>query len=277
MSTTTTRLGLLKPATTGESVNVATQLNNNLDKIDTNIGFRVVANATARNAISPVWEGLVVRETDTGNCYVSNGSAPVSGSWSQIIVGTALSNLTISGTGMVNLSASASGNDKLAAFVSGDSVDRFRLRADGMLQWGSGSATRDVNLYRSAANILKTDDVFTALTETTTSGLTVATGFSANAFAARKSCGICSIKVIVTRTGSTITADSTGNIADTLIATLPSGYIPADTVLGCFDKGGTADGAATIASDGTITIKSMSPTASLASGGNVSVTATYVL
>ena len=64
MSTLTSRLALYKPAG-GENINVTTDLNNNLDKIDQNLNFRVAANATARNAISPFWEGL----NSPGNRY----------------------------------------------------------------------------------------------------------------------------------------------------------------------------------------------------------------
>lgn len=39
-----------------------------------------------------------------------------------------------------------------------DANPRFVLRADGQAEWGDGTATRDTNLYRSAANKLKTDD-----------------------------------------------------------------------------------------------------------------------
>ncbi|MEU5197294.1 hypothetical protein AB0G86_25135 [Streptomyces scabiei] len=168
MSTTTTRLGLLKPATTGEAVNVATQLNNNYDKIDTNINFRVVANATARNAISPIWEGLSVRETDTGRCYVSNGTLPVSGSWNELV--TTGSSITFTGTNLINLSGSASATDKLATLVTGDAFDRMRIRSDGRIDWGSGTGARDTNLYRSAADTLKTDDSFVVGTDLTVTG-----------------------------------------------------------------------------------------------------------
>ncbi|MET7739614.1 hypothetical protein [Streptomyces sp. NPDC005385] len=168
MSSTTTRLGLYKPATTGESVNVATDLNNNYDKIDTNINFRVVANATARNAISPTWEGLSVRETDTGRCYVTNGSAPVSASWTEII--TTGATFTLTGANLVNLSGSASSTDKLGAFVAGDTFDRYRLRADGRQEWGTGALARDVNLYRGGTNLLQTDDSFTVGTDLTVTG-----------------------------------------------------------------------------------------------------------
>jgi hypothetical protein len=58
-------------------------------------------------------------------------------------------------------------------FVSGDSNARIAVDAGGKMTWGSGSAAGDVNLYRSAANALKTDDTFQAaagLLTLTTSG-----------------------------------------------------------------------------------------------------------
>ena len=42
--------------------------------------------------------------------------------------------------------------------VDGDSEARVKIDAGGKITWGSGSATGDVNLYRSSANTLKTDD-----------------------------------------------------------------------------------------------------------------------
>lgn len=51
-----------------------------------------------------------------------------------------------------------------AARLSSDTNDRARIGINsgnfGVVEFGSGSATPDVNLYRSAANILKTDDSF---------------------------------------------------------------------------------------------------------------------
>lgn len=46
----------------------------------------------------------------------------------------------------------------LESWVSGDTYDRFRVHIDGAMFWGAGSTDVDVNLYRSAANTLKTDD-----------------------------------------------------------------------------------------------------------------------
>jgi hypothetical protein len=43
---------------------------------------------------------------------------------------------------------------------SGDSQDRLSVDASGKMQWGSGAAAADTNLYRSNPNVLKTDDAF---------------------------------------------------------------------------------------------------------------------
>lgn len=173
MSSTTSRVSLYKPAG-GEDVNVTTDLNNNLDKIDTNLNFRVVASATARNAITPYWAGLNVRETDTGRTFVSNGTTPISASWSQIPnsgstfdadldltsgkqVNVGSSGSTATFTGVLS-SASA---DFIASRVGSDTQSRFVVDADGTFGWGPGGSTaQDTNFYRSAANTLKTDDSF---------------------------------------------------------------------------------------------------------------------
>ena len=41
--------------------------------------------------------------------------------------------------------------------VSGDTQARSVIYADGKIEWGSGSAARDTNLYRSSAGVVKTD------------------------------------------------------------------------------------------------------------------------
>jgi len=42
----------------------------------------------------------------------------------------------------------------------GDTNDRFDILGDGMHRWGPGNGALDVNLYRIAADLLKTDDGF---------------------------------------------------------------------------------------------------------------------
>ena len=46
------------------------------------------------------------------------------------------------------------------ARVSGDSNPRVAIQSDGKFVWGSGAGVGDTNLYRSAADTLKTDDAF---------------------------------------------------------------------------------------------------------------------
>jgi hypothetical protein len=56
------------------------------------------------------------------------------------------------------------------------------------------------------------------------SGITAASGWSIQAQNYRKINGIVSGNLSVTRTGSSITVPASGNIANTNLATLPSGY-----------------------------------------------------
>lgn len=44
------------------------------------------------------------------------------------------------------------------ARVTGDAASRLVVQADGKLVWGDGAGAGDVNLYRSGANTLKSDD-----------------------------------------------------------------------------------------------------------------------
>jgi len=49
----------------------------------------------------------------------------------------------------------------------------FRIDAGGKINWSSGSATADTNLYRSTPNYLKTDDSFEVALNLTVGGTTV--------------------------------------------------------------------------------------------------------
>lgn len=49
----------------------------------------------------------------------------------------------------------------MGAGATGDTFRRILIRSDGQILWGPGNATRDTNLYRSAANVLSSDDSLT--------------------------------------------------------------------------------------------------------------------
>lgn len=173
MSSTTSRAAFYKPAG-GENVNVTTDLNNNWDKLDTNLNFRVAASATARNAISPFWAGLAVRDTDTGKTWVSNGSAPISASWSQIpnsgssfdsdidiAAGKQFNSGGTSSTANFAAQNTATGDDLISGRISTDTQSRYLVDTDGKTWWGPGGVTtQDTNLYRDSTNVLATDDEF---------------------------------------------------------------------------------------------------------------------
>lgn len=234
MSSNTPRVSLYKPAG-GENVSVTTDLNNNFDKIDTNLNFRVAANATARNAISPFWAGLNVRDTDTGKLYVSNGSAPISGSWQEIVQTNVR---TTDELLLGNLTRGQRGSATDSVFegrVAADVHARWFVRADGLMFWGTGAVGADTNLYRSAADTLKTDDSFVVGQDLTVGGNVVFSSTGAEKWSDNSS--------------STTVATST---TETVIATLA---IPAnDAVSGAVYRI-TAWGTAGVTATPTLTLR----------------------
>lgn len=213
MGTTTARLGLYKPLDDGsELVNVQTDLNGNTDKLDLAPGFQVVTSSTRPS--SP-FSGKAIAESDTSyRTYFSNGTSPASASWVEIPNGSGTYNsnlalasgkqisiagagtlaiagagsVTIGAGGQINIGASGStaslavvnstaGIDLISGRVTGDTQSRWIVDTDGTLNWGAGaSASVDTNLYRSAANTLKTDDSLIVGTDLTVSGSASVTG-----------------------------------------------------------------------------------------------------
>jgi hypothetical protein len=72
---------------------------------------------------------------------------------------------------------SATGDDVLQTRVSGDAGIRYLLEASGVMAWGDGTSfSMDTNLYRSSANLLKTDDSLEVAQNLTVTGNTAVTG-----------------------------------------------------------------------------------------------------
>lgn len=153
-TTTTTRLGLVKPTPgTGEPVNRGTE-NANLDKIDTAIGATVCTEGT--KPAFP-WDGQFIRCTDSRKLYMWNATQA---NWDQITVPL--------GGAMVG---AVSNTDLWKGQITGDTNNRLSIQAGGALFWGAGNAAQDTNLYRSAANRLKTDDDFEVTGQFINSGI----------------------------------------------------------------------------------------------------------
>jgi hypothetical protein len=71
--------------------------------------------------------------------------------------------------------AATSGTTAFRAAAVGDASDRFQMKGSGLQEWGDGTNPRDTNLYRSAADTLKTDDSFVVGGDLTVSSTTWST------------------------------------------------------------------------------------------------------
>ena len=60
--------------------------------------------------------------------------------------------------GVRSVGAGSSSTPIQSARVPGEGVDAYEVQRHGRHEWGPGDAARDTNLYRSAPNVLKTDD-----------------------------------------------------------------------------------------------------------------------
>jgi hypothetical protein len=67
------------------------------------------------------------------------------------------------GTPLRGIDFANAGDEAVSARVGSDAYPRIRIDAGGRITWASGSATGDTTLYRDSADVLKTDDVFQAL------------------------------------------------------------------------------------------------------------------
>lgn len=115
------------------------------------------------------------------------------------------------------------------------------------------------------------------LEDSTTSGATAATGFSLTSFSGRRVNGITTVVVVLSRTGANIgeTAAGTGNISNTDIATLPSGWRPPETLETIFNNG-VNDGAVTIATNGVMTADTTSGSSGIENGSTIRVCGMWI-
>ncbi|MFI1653948.1 hypothetical protein ACH4ZU_03265 [Streptomyces sp. NPDC020472] len=113
--------------------------------------------------------------------------------------------------------------------------------------------------------------------ETTNTGAVALTNWSMVAFSGRRTkSGLCTVTATVTRTGAQVNVDSSGNIADEPLCTVPAGWRPA-TDFEATASDGYGNGAANIRADGRVDLRTWSYNGSLASGRNIRISATYVL
>lgn len=180
----TTRLGLYKSKSDGsELVNYTQDIGQNLDKIDTAVGFQIVTSSTRPS--SP-FSGKPIAESDNSyRTYFSNGTSPASASWVEIPNSSATfnNNLKLAGGKQINIGASSSvaavavlatttSDDVMSSRVTGDTVSRYLVEADGAMFWGPGGSTSaDTSLTRSGTSTLTLAGSLTITGSLTVSGI----------------------------------------------------------------------------------------------------------
>jgi hypothetical protein len=119
--------------------------------------FQIGANSGA-NLRMDGNEIMAINNGGTATLLLQNDGGALSVGGNTDITGTLGVSSTIEGGGVIRTIRSAAADNSFTARVTGDSVLRFAVDCGGAIEWGSGSAARDTNLYRGGVNRLETDD-----------------------------------------------------------------------------------------------------------------------
>ncbi|MEU2504261.1 hypothetical protein ABZ621_06060 [Streptomyces sp. NPDC007863] len=167
-----------------------------------------------------------------------------------------------SGTGWVAYPKEIGGVAPQGALTVGGYTGQYREH-NGVLQRWNGTVWAN---YQPPVEV-----------ESTTTGATALANWGLVAFDARRSRGLCTMSVTVTRTGTQIDANSAGNIVnDEALCTLPAGWrTPVGMEAAAGD--GYGCGAAYLSPTGTVTLRTWSSNGALVPGRNIRVSATYIL
>ncbi|MFF8100195.1 hypothetical protein ACF07S_10525 [Streptomyces sp. NPDC016640] len=117
--------------------------------------------------------------------------------------------------------------------------------------------------------------VFWGFTDETTAGAVAASGWSVASFRARKTAGVCSLSIELSRTGDRIGSSSAGNVEDVLMCALPQGWRP-DMNTSAICGNGFGFGEARIETDGQIYLRAWTSDGEISTGDIVRVSACYV-
>lgn len=141
--------------------------------------------------------------------------------------------------------------------------------AEGMTTW-----LTDVNrleTYNGTAWVVPPPVV-----TTTSSGATAGAGFSVVSFSGTRVTGlVVMIGITFTRTSTQIDSGSAGNIADTVMGTIPAGWRPAESLIVLADDG-FGCGGCLIGTDGVVTLRSWSSDGAIVAGRNIKMNATFI-
>lgn len=173
--------------------------------------------------------------------------------------------------------------------VTGDANARWYIEGLGKHWWGDGTAGADTNLYRSGANILKTDDNFEAggyirpgASEAVAGTPTAASGWSLSQSACIQSGGVVSWFAVLLRTGADIVASSVGNIADQDLVTIPGAWRPPTSLVGATGMPGayvssSTGGGVTLFASGLVRLTDAHSGSTISTSDSLRIQFTYVV
>lgn len=164
MSELTPRLSLYKPADDGsEPVNVSTDLNDNLEKLDASIGAVPALVATPP---AGVFNGMLRQNTDDESVQYYRNNTTWTQIWAKgaafaadalVTLGSKIGVGTLT-PGAVLDAITGSSSDLLARFkVTGDTQPRVQIEHTGIKLGPGGSTATDVRLYRNSTATLNID------------------------------------------------------------------------------------------------------------------------
>jgi hypothetical protein len=143
-----------------------------------------------------------------------------------VVNNTTSAALTIQQSGAASVAIKAyladTSSQVIGAQVTGDSYNRFAAYSSGLLQWGSGSAARDTDLYRAGTALLQTDGKLSVLGGLAVSG--GATGISGQYLCAPHSYAP-GTQTQLTVSSTTLAAWSSGNACTNSFTAPASGSV----------------------------------------------------
>lgn len=216
-------------------------------------------------------------------------------------------------TNVLNASRASGLNPIINTKLTADAQQRLSILANGAINWGPGNAGQDVNLFRSAANVLRTDDSLevgltatalnlVATNSTTTDTLTVTSGvtfpsttvpaatlISAAAgwtilgtTAGINKAGHMTVELNIQRSGGNLVVPASGLVpgAPVLMGTIAGAFRP-NTALGVLTVHiGNSAGSGTAqitSSTGDVNLYTFQASTTISTGNSLSITATWPL
>ncbi|MGW0118289.1 hypothetical protein [Streptomyces sp. NPDC003327] len=164
------------------------------------------------------------------------------------------------GTAWVGYPKDIGGIAPSGSLSTGGYTGQYRDNA-GVLQRWNGSAWAD---YQPPVKV-----------ETTTTGVEALANWSVGYFSARRTHGVVTFNINVSRTGPDITASTAGGIVDEPLCVLPAGWRPAINFEATASDG-YGHGSAAVVIGGEVTLRTWSANGVLTAGRSIRISATYV-